>query len=116
VVEVDLPGHAELVFQCLLGVAAWKQQGSICMRPPGHTNRSQAQTKSDRLPCSRAFLYADRARVPTVKWYENLLSWAIAAFIAVGTFCGLFWLGAIVCSHLLGISVFDAFIRMLTAY
>ena len=46
----------------------------------------------------------------------NVHFWVIAFVIAFGTFFGLFWLGAVVVSHVLGISVKDALIGMLTAY
>jgi hypothetical protein len=53
--------------------------------------------------------------VAGVKWYQDLFLWAIAAAIACGSLAGLLWLGAIVASHLLGISVHDAFIGILKA-
>lgn len=40
----------------------------------------------------------------------------IMILVACAIFAGLFWIGAIVCSHVLGISVHDALIGMLTAY
>jgi hypothetical protein len=50
-----------------------------------------------------------------VKWYQDLFLWTIAAVIASGSLAGLLWLGAIVASHLLGISVHDPLIGILQA-
>jgi hypothetical protein len=50
-----------------------------------------------------------------VKWHQDLFLWAIAAVIGCGSLAGLLWLGAIVASHLLGISVHDALIGIVQA-